>query len=124
MNDSWIITGTTSQIHGVYATHNIAIADGLICELPTPAMRPFDGSGLIAMPGIIDLHGDGFERYIAPRNGVEFDLETALLATDRELISNGITTAYLAMTVSWEPGLRSIERARDIVAALERVQPA
>ena len=123
MNDNWIITGTNSKIHGVYGVHDINIADGLICEVSSPAMRPFDGSGLIAMPGIIDLHGDGFERYIAPRNGVDFDLETALMATDRELISNGITTAFLAMTVSWEPGLRSIERARDIVAALERVQP-
>ncbi len=123
MNDSWIITGTNSQMHGVYGAHNIAIAHGLICKVPTSAMRPFDGSGLIAMPGIIDLHGDGFERYIAPRNGVEFDLETALLATDRELISNGITTAYLAMSVSWEPGLRSIERAREIVTALKKVQP-
>ncbi|MGB1357591.1 MAG: hypothetical protein ACPG7P_09925, partial [Candidatus Puniceispirillaceae bacterium] len=122
MNDSWIITGANTQTDGVYGGHDIAIADGLICEATTPAMRPFDGSGLIAMPGLIDLHGDGFERHVAPRNGVEFDLETALLATDRELISNGITTAYLAMTISWEPGLRSLERAREIVSALKKVQ--
>ena len=101
MNDSWIITGANTQMHGVYGGHDIAIADGLISEVATPEMRPFEASGLIAMPGLIDLHGDGFERHIAPRNGVEFDLETALLATDRELISNGITTAYLAMTISW-----------------------
>ncbi len=123
MNNNWIITGANTQIDGVYGCHEIAIADGLICEVATPAMRRFDGSGLIAMPGLIDLHGDGFERHIAPRNGVEFDLETALLATDRELISNGITTAYLAMTISWESGLRSIKRAREIVAVLKRVRP-
>ncbi len=122
MNNSWIITGANTQTNGAYGGHDIAIADGLICEAATSAMRPFDGSGLIAMPGLIDLHGDGFERHIAPRNGVEFDLETALLATDRELISNGITTAYLAMTISWEPGLRSLERAREIVSALKKVQ--
>ena len=122
MNDSWIITGANTQMHGVYGGHDIAIADGLISEVATPEMRPFDASGLIAMPGLIDLHGDGFERHIAPRNGVEFDLETALLATDRELISNGITTAYLAMTISWEPGLRSIEKAREIVSAFKKVQ--
>lgn len=122
MTDSWIITGANTLMHGVYGGHDIGIADGLISEVATSAMRPFDASGLIAMPGLIDLHGDGFERYIAPRNGVEFDLETALLATDRELISNGITTAYLAMTISWEPGLRSIERAREIVSALKKVQ--
>ena len=122
MNNSWIITGANTQTNGVYGGQDIAIADGLICEAATSAMRPFDGSGLIAMPGLIDLHGDGFERHIAPRNGVEFDLETALLATDRELISNGITTAYLAMTISWEPGLRSLKRAREIVSAVKKVQ--
>ena len=123
MNNNWIITGAKTQIEGVYGDYDIAISNGLFREGVTSAMRPFDGSGLIAMPGIIDLHGDGFERHIAPRNGVEFDLETALLATDRELISNGITTAYLAMTISWEPGLRSLERARDIVSTLKKVQP-
>tara|TARA_B100000575_G_C23071668_1_gene617299 strand:- start:231 stop:1370 length:1140 start_codon:yes stop_codon:yes gene_type:complete len=122
MNNNWIITGATTQIESVYGGYDIAIGDGLICETVTPTMRPFNGSGLIAMPGIIDLHGDGFERHIAPRNGVEFDLETALLATDRELISNGITTAYLAMTISWEPGLRSLKRAREIVSALKKIQ--
>ena len=60
MNNSWIITGANTQTNGVYGGHDIAIADGLICEAATSAMRPFDGSGLIAMPGLIDLHGDGF----------------------------------------------------------------
>ena len=67
MNDSWIITGANTQMHGVYGGHDIAIADGLISEVATPEMRPFEASGLIAMPGLIDLHGDGFERHIAPR---------------------------------------------------------
>ena len=43
MNDSWIITGANTQTDGVYGGHDIAIADGLICEAATPAMRPFDG---------------------------------------------------------------------------------
>ena len=65
----------------MHGCHDIAIADGLICEVATTAMRRFDGSVLIAMSGLIDLHGDGFEQHILPRNGVDFDLETALLET-------------------------------------------
>ena len=63
MNDSWIITGANTQMHGVYGGHDIAIADGLISEVATPEMRPFDASGLIAMPllrgGRPLLRGDG-----------------------------------------------------------------
>ncbi len=64
----------------------------------------------------------GLRGMLLQRNGVEFDLGTVLSATDRELISSGITTAYLAMTISWEPGFRSLERAREIVSALKKVQ--
>ncbi len=47
--------------------------------------------------------------------------ETALLETDRQLAANGIATAYHALTLSWEPGLRSVETGWQIVRALERL---
>ncbi len=46
--------------------HDVLLAAGFICGAVTAAMRPFDGSGLIVMPGLIDLHGDGFEGHVAP----------------------------------------------------------
>lgn len=46
----------------------------------------------------------------------------ALLDTDRQLAANGITTAFHAMTWSWEPGLRGRDMAHTLVAALERVR--
>ena len=34
-------------------------------------MRGFDASGLMVLPGIVDIHGDAFERQMQPRPGIE-----------------------------------------------------
>ncbi len=82
-----------------------------------------DASGLLVLPAIIDIHGDAFERQIQPRPGVGFDLDIALVETDRQLVANGIATAYHGVTWSWEPGLRDAANARAMLAALERLRP-
>ena len=74
------------------------------------------------LPGIVDIHGDAFERQIMPRPRTLFPLDLALLETDRQLAANGITTAYHGITVSWEPGLRSLEQAMRIIAALDALE--
>jgi alpha-D-ribose 1-methylphosphonate 5-triphosphate diphosphatase len=53
-----------------------------------------DASDLLVLPGIVDLHGDAFERQIMPRPGVDFPLDVALVDSDRQAIGNGITTVY------------------------------
>jgi alpha-D-ribose 1-methylphosphonate 5-triphosphate diphosphatase len=78
---------------------------------------------LLALPGIVDLHGDAFERQLMPRPGVAFPPVPALIDTDRQLLSNGITTAYHGLTLSWEPGLRGAAAARDFLAALDQARP-
>jgi alpha-D-ribose 1-methylphosphonate 5-triphosphate diphosphatase len=79
--------------------------------------------GRVLAPAFVDIHGDAFERQIMPRPGVTVPVETALLETDRQLASNGIATAYHALTLSWEPGLRSVETGWQIVRALEALRP-
>lgn len=79
----------------------------------------FDASGLLVLPGIVDIHGDGFERQFQPRPGVDFPADIALRDTETQLLANGITTAYLGVTLSWEPGLRSLDAWRATLAALE-----
>ena len=71
--------------------------------------------GLLMLPGIVDIHGDSFERAIAPRPGVRFPLEMAILENDRNLIAAGITTFFYSITDSYEPGLRSRDTARGII---------
>jgi alpha-D-ribose 1-methylphosphonate 5-triphosphate diphosphatase len=82
-----------------------------------------DASGLLVLPGIIDLHGDAFERQMMPRAGVDFPVDVALIDSDRQAISNGITTVYHATTWSWEPGLRSGVNARLLLEAIEAMRP-
>jgi alpha-D-ribose 1-methylphosphonate 5-triphosphate diphosphatase len=80
------------------------------------------GNRLVA-PGLIDLHGDAFERQWMPRARVFFPLDIALVETDHQLLANGITTAYHGLTLSWEPGLRGIDHGRLMVNALTGMRP-
>jgi len=75
------------------------------------------------LPGIVDLHGDAFERQMMPRPGVDFPLDVALVDSDRQAIGNGITTVFHATTWSWEPGLRSGDNARGLLEAIEALRP-
>jgi alpha-D-ribose 1-methylphosphonate 5-triphosphate diphosphatase len=82
-----------------------------------------DADGLLVLPGIVDLHGDAFERQMMPRPGVDFPIDVALADSDKQAISNGITTVYHATTWSWEPGLRSGDNARRLLDAIESMRP-
>jgi alpha-D-ribose 1-methylphosphonate 5-triphosphate diphosphatase len=82
-----------------------------------------DARGLTVLPGIVDLHGDAFERQMMPRPGVDFPIDVALVDSDRQAIANGITTVFHATTWSWEPGLRSGENARQLLNAIEDLRP-
>ncbi len=105
---------------------DLICCDGVIAEIAAPRRsrgeQVIDAAGCLVLPGIVDIHGDAFERQIMPRPGTAFPLEIAMLETDRQLVSNGITTAYHGITVSWEPGLRGIEQARRIIAAIDRLE--
>ncbi|WP_245760208.1 alpha-D-ribose 1-methylphosphonate 5-triphosphate diphosphatase [Roseivivax halotolerans] len=79
--------------------------------------RVVDASGFRILPGIVDAHGDGFERHVAPRRGALRDTQGGLFATAAELAANGVTTAYLAQFWSWEGGLRGPDFAEEVFAA-------
>ena len=82
-----------------------------------------EAGGLLVVPGIVDLHGDAFERQMMPRPGVDFAIDVALADSDRQAISNGITTVFHGTTWSWEPGLRSADNARKLLEAIEQLRP-
>lgn len=82
-----------------------------------------DARGLKMLAGIVDVHGDAFERAISPRPGRSFPLPMALVENDRNLIAAGITTFFYSITDSYEIGLRSRDNARQIIEfILERRQ--
>src|SRR5277367_1801111 len=77
-----------------------------------------DADGLLVLPGIVDIHGDAFERQVQPRPGVDFPPDVAWADTESQLLANGITTAFHGITLSWEPGLRSLTQWRRLLDAL------
>jgi len=81
-----------------------------------------DAGDLLVLPGIIDLHGDAFERAIMPRPGVTFPYDSALHDVDRQLLANGITTEFHGVTLSWEGGLRGEPYAMRMFDALDRMR--
>jgi alpha-D-ribose 1-methylphosphonate 5-triphosphate diphosphatase len=78
-----------------------------------------DARDLLVLPGIVDIHGDAFERQLQPRPGVGFAADIALHDTEAQLLANGITTAFHGVTLSWEPGLRSLPAWQAMLDALE-----
>ncbi|WP_171133273.1 MULTISPECIES: alpha-D-ribose 1-methylphosphonate 5-triphosphate diphosphatase [unclassified Ruegeria] len=119
------LTLTGAQVltpdRGLIAT-DLSLADGVICT--TASARQVDLSGYWVLPGIIDLHGDGFERHIAPRRGAMKQMTEGILAVEAELAANGITTAVLAQFYSWEGGVRGPDFAAQVFDAIAAVGPA
>ena len=97
----------------------LAVSEGRITAAPQPAS--VDLRGYIIMPGIVDVHGDGFERHLAPRRGAMKTMYEGLVAAEAELAANGITTAVLAQFISWEGGLRGYEFADQVFGAIQSV---
>ena len=119
------VTGGQVLAFGSFATNDLVIRDGLIVDSADrlPGMLDIDARGLYVLPGIIDIHSDGFERLVHPRPSVGVDPAIALLEADRQFAANGITTAYHSVTWSWEGGVRGAEAALAILESIEDLQP-
>jgi alpha-D-ribose 1-methylphosphonate 5-triphosphate diphosphatase len=121
-----LIEGGRALLGGEILETSLQVAAGDIRAVGSDHGRgspAIDASGLLVLPGIVDLHGDAFERQIMPRPGVDFPVDVALVDSDRQAIGNGITTVYHATTWSWEPGLRSADNARQLLGAIETLRP-
>ncbi|PTE21626.1 phosphonate metabolism protein PhnM [Cereibacter changlensis JA139] len=121
----FVIEGATVILLDHVAPVAVRVEAGRIAALdgPRDGARVIDGRGLVLAPAMVDIHGDAFERQLMPRPGVLLPTEAALLETDRQLAANGIATAYHALTLSFEPGLRSVATGREVVAALAALAP-
>ncbi|MEM6481715.1 MAG: alpha-D-ribose 1-methylphosphonate 5-triphosphate diphosphatase [Pseudomonadota bacterium] len=93
----------------------LSIEAGQIVEMS--GGREVDLSDFLIFPGIVDTHGDAFEKHLAPRRGAMKDVDQGLIAAEAEIASNGITTAVLAQFYSWEGGMRGPEFAEKVFAA-------
>ena len=120
-----LIEGARLILDDRIETASVRIEDGLITgiDVARDGAAIVPGAGRLLAPAFVDIHGDAFERQLMPRPGVTVDTEAALLETDRQLAANGIATAYHALTLSWEPGLRSVMTGWQVVRALDLLRP-
>ena len=114
---------TGAQVLGPTGLHEdrLSIAEGVIKA--EKVGREVDLSGYLVLPGIVDLHGDGFERHLAQRRGAMKQMDAGLIACEAELAANGITTAVLAQFISWEGGMRGPDFADRVFRAIRDVNP-
>ncbi len=122
LNDQRLILPDTILERG-----SLRIENGLIAEI---IEGPVDGLAkpshrLTVMPGLVDIHGDMVEREVEPRPKTEFPVDLGLLELDKRLASNGITTAFAAISLNWNTQnvLRKAERARDLIARIIALRP-
>jgi alpha-D-ribose 1-methylphosphonate 5-triphosphate diphosphatase len=119
---SWSITGGQLLREGALGAGGLTLDGGRIAE-GNGGDRRFDATGLLVMPGLIDIHGDAHERTLQPRPNVDFKPDFALRDAAAQLLASGITTAYLGVTLSWEPGLRSLQAFEATLGALRDPPP-
>lgn len=115
------LTGAQALLSGQMQGEAVTVGGGKISFDPAPEV---DLRGYLLLPGIIDLHGDGFERHLSPRPTAPFDKRRALTSVAAGLAANGVTTAWLAQSWSWEGGFRSGEATIALLAALAAVKSA
>lgn len=97
----------------------LAFAGDLLVD---QAARKVNLSGYDVLPGIIDVHGDGFERHMAPRRGALRERDSGIVAVAAELAASGISTAVLAQFWSWEGGMRGPDFAQKVFTSIHNVK--
>ncbi len=110
-------TGAQVLRGGQIAAGDITVTGGYVSDDPAAANTQLDLTDYYVLPGIIDLHGDAFEHHIAPRPTAPFPISLGLAGTDRDAAANGVTTAWMAQSWSWEGGTRGPDFAETFLAA-------
>ena len=80
MTDIFIEGGRTLLGHEIHET-TLRIAGREIAAVGADQGRAslaIDAGGLLVLPGIVDLHGDAFERQMMPRPGVDFPIDVEI----------------------------------------------
>lgn len=120
---AWVIAGGDALVEGGIGRADVALSGGKVAAAAAGGALRFDARGLLVMPGLVDIHGDAHERQMQPRPGIGIPPAIAMRDSAAQLLAAGITTAFLGVTLSWEPGLRGIEAWRSTLAAVEAARP-
>lgn len=131
MNEFAVVNATVVLPDQILDGGAVLVRDGLIAEVaPTAAalsdrsMRQIDAEGAYLLPGIVDLHNDGYEYELNPRPGANLPAPIAFMTFERRLISAGVTTEFHAISfmnrVSTGRTVSAAERASSYIAELRQ----
>jgi alpha-D-ribose 1-methylphosphonate 5-triphosphate diphosphatase len=108
------------------APGHVVVRDGAIAAVGrgragTSGATDLEGDYLL--PGLVELHTDNLERHVAPRPGVRWPIDAAVLGHDAQVAAAGITTVCDALAIvdrSDSPVRGDI--LRDATSAVDRAQ--
>ena len=131
MNQFAVVNATVVLPDRVLDGGAVRVQDGLIAEVAPAASalaeRPaqqIDAEGAYLLPGVVELHNDGYEFELNPRPGANIPAPLAFASFERRLVSAGVTTEFHAISFMNRPSTgRSVgaaERASTYIAELRR----
>jgi alpha-D-ribose 1-methylphosphonate 5-triphosphate diphosphatase len=85
-----------------------------------PSAAVLDAGRRYVLPGLIDIHCDAIEKEVQPRPNTLFPLDMALLAFERKLPVNGITTMYHSLSLGVGLSLRGDHLLTGMVEHIHR----
>jgi len=126
-----IINATVILPDAVLSGGAVLVRDGLIAEVAPAASalrqepeHVVNAEGAYLLPGIVDLHNDGYEYELNPRPNAALPLPLAFATFERRLVSAGVTTEFHAISFMDRPSTgRSVsaaERASGYIATLRQ----
>ncbi|MBC8728805.1 alpha-D-ribose 1-methylphosphonate 5-triphosphate diphosphatase [Paraburkholderia sp. UCT2] len=83
-------------------TGTLRIENGVIVDLErgtTSAAEAEDWNGDYLLPGLVELHTDNLEKHLAPRPGVRWNIDAALVIHDAQVAAAGITTVFDSLRI-------------------------
>ncbi|MEK6295655.1 MAG: alpha-D-ribose 1-methylphosphonate 5-triphosphate diphosphatase, partial [Paraburkholderia tropica] len=106
-------------------TGTLRVEDGMIRELSrgtSAAPEAEDWEGDFLLPGLVELHTDNLEKHLAPRPGVQWNIDAAFVIHDAQIAAAGITTVFdaLAIGTRLSVGVRGRDVQLASAAALSR----
>src|SRR5215210_3802595 len=105
----------------------VLVEDGLIADVAPSATalaeqpaQQIDAEGAYLLPGVVELHNDGYEFELNPRPGANIPPPLAFASFERRLVGAGVTTEFHAISFMNRPStgrsVNAAERASAYIA--------
>jgi alpha-D-ribose 1-methylphosphonate 5-triphosphate diphosphatase len=109
------------EFTGVVRIEGGRIAD--VAPGTTSVSNAEDWGGDYLLPGLVELHTDNIEKHLAPRPGVLWNPDAAVVVHDAQVASAGITTVFDALGIGSRAGVgvRGKELQTQCARSIERL---